>query len=188
LSSNPAPRRLRVIEMAPLFTAKRWVSVLAAASATACASTQYGATDTALDQAHRVAHRGASLFQRECAGCHGERGEGASAPRIMGQTALPEYPRERSVNTTPAAGDPEHLRLESQSRPMGAPRRDPFRTARDLHYFVSTEMPPSKQRREALTDEDYWDIVNFMLVAHGVPVPPEGVTESNASSVELPGR
>jgi cytochrome c len=170
-------------------TAKRWVVVLAAASAGACAAKQYGATDANLARARDASPRGSELFEQHCAGCHGERGESVSgAPRILGETALPEYPRERNVNATPAAGDPEHLRLESQSRPLGAPRRDPFRTARDLHRFVSTEMPPSGKQREALADKDYWDIVNFMLVAHGVSVPPEGVTESNASSVELPDR
>ena len=46
-------------------------------------------------------------------------------------------------------------------------------------------MPPSEERRAALSAEDYWAIVNFMLLAHGVQLPPEGVTEKNAASVKL---
>jgi hypothetical protein len=46
-------------------------------------------------------------------------------------------------------------------------------------------MPPSEEKRAALSPEDYWAIVTFMLFAHGVEVPPEGVTEANAGSVNL---
>ena len=46
-------------------------------------------------------------------------------------------------------------------------------------------MPPAEAARTSLSAEDYWAIVNFMLVAHGVQLPPEGVTANNASSVKL---
>ncbi len=46
-------------------------------------------------------------------------------------------------------------------------------------------MPPAEAQRSALSAADYWAIVNFMLLAHGVELPPEGVTEANASSVKL---
>jgi hypothetical protein len=104
---------------------------------------------------------------------------------VLGPGALPEYPRERNVNADPATGDPEALRLEAQSRPAGAPWRDPFRNAQDLHGFVSRNMPLPKERAGSLSEEDYWAIVNFMLLAHGVDVPPEGVTRANASAVKL---
>jgi hypothetical protein len=98
---------------------------------------------------------------------------------------LPEYPRERNINADPATGDPELLRLEAQSRPAGAPWRDPFRTAADLHAFISSKMPLPAERAGSLSDADYWAIVNFMLRAHGVELPPEGVTQANAGSVKL---
>jgi hypothetical protein len=108
-----------------------------------------------------------------------------AAPRILGAGALPEYPQERNLNADPAAGDPELLRLEAQSRPSGAPWRDPFRTAQDLHNYVSKNMPLPEDRAGSLSAEQYWAIINFMALAHGVPVPPGGVTEKNASSVRL---
>lgn len=159
---------------------------LCAGLALACSAAQYGATDAHLAQAKSASPKGAALFERQCAGCHGQRGESASsAPPILGEGALPEYPRARNVNADPTSGDPEALRLQAQSRPSGAPWRDPFRTARDLYNYVSKNMPPSEAQREALSPEDYWAIVNFMLHAHGVTLPPEGVSEKNAASVKL---
>ena len=166
--------------------APRCAFLIAAAIAAACTGTQYGATEANLAHARSTSPSGATLFGRECAGCHGQRGESRTrAPRILGEDALPEYPRPRDINADPASGDPEALRLEAQTRPAGAPWRDPFRTATDLHNFVSKKMPPSEERRAALSAADYWAIVNFMLLAHGVQVPPEGVTETNADSVKL---
>lgn len=160
--------------------------ITAAAIAGACASTQYGATDANLARARQSSPTGATLFQQKCAGCHGERGESTTgAPRILGEGALPELPRARNINADPSAGDRESLRLEARSRPAGAPWRDPFRTARDLHKFVSESMPPSDKKRKELSAEDYWAIVNFMLLAHGVAVPEDGVTEKNANEVKL---
>jgi len=166
--------------------AERRALVIIAAMAGACASVHYGATDANLARARSASPAGAALFQQRCSSCHGERGESTTgAPRILGEDALPELPKPRNVNADPAAGDRESLRLEARSRPAGAPWRDPFRTATDLHKFVSENMPPSKEKREALSAQDYWAIVNFMLVAHGVAVPPEGVTEANAGAVKL---
>jgi hypothetical protein len=103
----------------------------------------------------------------------------------MGAGALPEYPRERNLNADPAAGDPELLRLQAQTRPAGAPWRDPFRTAQDLYGYVSKKMPLPAKQAGSLSAEEYWAIINFMLLGHGVEVPPEGVTAGNASSVKL---
>lgn len=77
------------------------------------------------------------------------------------------------------------MRLEAQSRPAGAPWRDPFRSAGDLFRYVSKSMPPSADQRSSLKTEDYWAIVNFMLLAQGVQLPPEGVSAQNADSVQL---
>lgn len=151
-----------------------------------CAASQYGATDANLAKARAASPRGAALFEQRCATCHGGRGERAtSTPRILGEGALPEYPRERNPNTGLAAGDPEAMRLEAQSRPAGAPWRDPFRNAADLYRYVSKNMPPEEAARRALSPEDYWSIVNFMLLSHGVALPSEGVTDKNADAVKL---
>ena len=161
--------------------------LIAALSAAACAGTQYGATDANLARARNVSPQGATLFQAQCAQCHGERGESktSNAPRLMGEGALPEMPRARNINADPAAGDRESLRLEARARPAGAPWRDPFRSAKDVHKYVSQHMPPSEEARKALSPEDYWAIVSFVLSAHGVTLPPEGVNEQNAGAVKL---
>lgn len=165
---------------------RRYLVMTLSALAVACASVQYGATEENLTRAKSKAPRGAGAFHSQCAGCHGERGESTTgAPRVLGEGALPELPRARNVNADPAAGDRESLRLEARSRPAGAPWRDPFRTAKDLHKYVSENMPPADKKRETISAEDYWAIVNFMLTAHGVALPPEGVTEQNASAVKL---
>lgn len=103
----------------------------------------------------------------------------------MGPGALPELPAEQNINADPAAGDPELLRLRARTRPAGAPWRDPFRTAEDVFRFVSTSMPLPAEKAGSLRAEEYWAIVNFILVAHGVDVPPDGITEQNASAVKL---
>jgi cytochrome c len=167
-------------------TSKTWAFVATVAMTAACASTPHGATDANMAKAESGSPEGFASFKRNCAGCHGERGQSVSrAPRIMGQGALPEYPPEPNLNADPAAGDPELLRLRAQTRPAGAPSRDPFRTAEDLYRYVSKNMPLPADKAGALSADEYWKIINFMLLAHGVPVPPEGVTAANASSVKL---
>src|SRR5262249_51342133 len=147
-----------------------------AAIACACASAPRGATDANMAKAQSRSPDGWTSFKRSCAPCHGERGESVSrAPRILGEGALPEFPEEQSANTNPAAGDPELLKLQSQTRPAGAPSRDPFRTAEDLYRYVSKNMPLPADKAGSLSPEEYWSIIDFMLLAHGVLVPPEGV-------------
>src|SRR6188768_786296 len=149
-----------------------------------CASTPRGATDANLANAQQVVPNGFALFEQNCAGCHGKRGESQGrAPRVMGAGALPEYPPEHNLNADPAAGDPELLRLRAQTRPAGAPWRDTFRSAQDLYRYVSTSMPLPADKVGSLSSEQYWAIVNFMLLAHGAQVPPGGVTPANANSV-----
>jgi cytochrome c len=152
----------------------------------ACAASQYGATDASMARARAATPRGAELFQSQCAACHGEHGEGVSnTPPILGDDALPEYPRERNLNAGIASGDPEALRLQARARPAGAPWRDPFRTAADLFGYVSQNMPPVRDRKRALDAGDYWAIVNFMLRSQGVALPPAGVTADDAARIEL---
>jgi mono/diheme cytochrome c family protein len=161
-----------------------YVFAVAATLGLACATMPHGASETNLAQARAGAAQGWDLFKEHCSGCHGERGEGVgSAPRILGPGALPEYPRERDLNADPAAGDPELLRLRAQTRPAGAPWRDPFRTARDLEGYVSKQMPARSPG--SLSAEQYWAIINFMALAHEVAVPPGGINADNANLVKL---
>ena len=121
-----------------------------------------------------------------CAGCHGDRGQSTGgAPRIMGPGALPELPSERNYSTDPTSGDPQAIRLKAQTRHAGAPWRDPFRTAQDVFKYVSKEMPLPEKKAGSLKPEEYWAIINFMLSAHGVQLPAEGVTPANAASLKL---
>jgi hypothetical protein len=82
--------------------------------------------------------------------------------------------------------DPQQLQIQQNTRPAGAPWRDPFRNADSLYGFVSTHLP--KSRADALHPDDYWALLTFMLSAQGAQLPPEGVTTTNASSIPIPGQ
>jgi mono/diheme cytochrome c family protein len=157
---------------------------LLGAIATACAATQFGAPPAKVAEARTVTPRGADLFAKECAECHGDRGEGlAQAPAVLGPGALPVYPRDSAAAGSLAINDPEQLRIRQQTRPAGAPWRDPFRTAQDLVGFLNTH--PAKKRAEWVAPDDYWAVVTFMLAAHGSAVPAAGINADNASSVTI---
>jgi cytochrome c len=137
-------------------TFRRSGVAIAIAMLGACASAPRGATDANLARARAAAPEGAALFKRQCASCHGERGESVSAaPYVLGPDALPEYPRERNMTASPNAGDPTALRLEARTRPLGAPWRDPFRSAQDLYNYVSKSMPLPEKLAGSLSPETY---------------------------------
>jgi hypothetical protein len=151
----------------------------------ACSATQLGATDANATNARKASAPGAEVFDRECAGCHGKKGEGLSAaPNILGAGALPTYPRDSS-SSNPAMSTGSQQQNQDTSRPPGAPTRDPFRNAQDLYDYLSKRMPLPQSRAGSLKPEEYWAVTNFMLVAHGVSVPPGGVTPDNAKSVPI---
>jgi mono/diheme cytochrome c family protein len=152
----------------------------------ACSATPIGASEPNLANAQKTAGPGADLYQKECAACHGKRGEGlTNAPGIIGAGALPTYPRDESLSTNPALSNNTQQRSQDSSRPPGAPSRDPFRNAQDLFNYVSTKMPMPQSRAGSLKPEEYWAIANFMLLAHGSAVPSGGVTAANAASVPI---
>lgn len=180
------PRRFAICWRGRLPMGSRCAFVAALTLGVACATMPHGASEANLARARGGAAEGSALFQEHCAGCHGERGEGVgNAPRVLGQGALPEYPRERNINADPASGDPELLRLKALTRPAGAPWRDPFRTGQDLYRYVSKHMPLPARDAGSLAAEQYWAVINFMALAHGVDLPPEGINAGNASSVRL---
>ena len=160
-----------------------WGLSMICLSAVACSSTPPGATDANMAKAKQASAPGADLFERECAGCHGSRGEGMSAnPKTMGPGALPLYKRDPADSTNPAMQQQAQYREE---QPMGADARGQFKTAQDLFNYVSTQMPLPKSKAGSLKPEEYWAIVNFMLISHGANVPQGGITPENAASVDV---
>jgi mono/diheme cytochrome c family protein len=152
-----------------------------------CAATPSGATPVDLARGRSTTAQGAEVFANECARCHGPRGEGlAGAPSVLGPGALPLYPRDNASAGSFAMSDPEQLQIQQQTRPAGAPWRDPFRNAESFYGFVSNHLPRS--RASALKPNDYWAVVTFMLSVQGSNLPSEGVTASNAGSITIPGQ
>ena len=162
-----------------------WGIGLISLAAVACSSTPPGATDANLAKAKKMSPPGADLFQRECAGCHGNRGEGMSSnPPTMGPGALPLYKRDPTTSTNPAMQQQAQYRTNEQG--VGTDQRRPeFKTAQNLFDYVSKEMPLPKSKAGSLKPEEYWALVNFMLVSNGVEVPAGGVTAENAASVSI---
>jgi hypothetical protein len=152
-----------------------------------CAATPLGATPGDMARGRSQTAAGAEVFANECARCHGVRGEGlAGSPAILGPGALPVYPRDNASAGSFSMSDPDELQIQQQTRPAGAPWRDPFRNAELLYGFVSNHLPKSRAR--ALNQEHYWAVVNFMLAVQGSKLPPEGVTATNASTIIIPGQ
>jgi mono/diheme cytochrome c family protein len=151
-----------------------------------CAVTRMGATPDELSRARDKASQGATVFATECAGCHGDRGQGVgSVPAILGEGALPETPRNSAASDS-ASGDPQLLQLQAQARPAGAAWRDPFRTAQDLFTFLTTHMP--KGRVGEVKPQDMWALTSFMLAVQGANMPPTGAGPANANSIQIPRR
>jgi mono/diheme cytochrome c family protein len=152
----------------------------------ACTVTPLGASDTGMAKARAQAAPGADLFDRNCASCHGRRGEGlTTAPPIIGPGALSKYPRDDSPSANPALFATNANIQQDSARVPGQPSRGAFETAQDLFDYVSTRMPLPKSAAGTLKPEEYWAIVNFMVIAHGLPAPSGGVTAANAKSVSL---
>lgn len=164
----------------------RRVAVLGALAssliAAACSVTPYGASDADLERAKSSALRGASLFESQCSACHGERGEGrGSTPPIIGPGALKRYPNESSLgSSTSASSDGQRGALRPPGPEQGRPE---FVSAENLQSYLVHHMP--KIKREPLSDEDYWAVVEFMLIAHGRDVPAEGLSSRNGAKIAI---
>jgi len=148
-----------------------------------CSTAPLGATPGNLARANEAP--GAAVYKRDCAVCHGQRGEGlASNPSVMGPGALQKYARDPSTTTNPAMQNIAEQQRKS-SLPTGADVRGTFQTAADVQRYVSQQMPLPKSKAGSLSPEDYWAVVTFMLMGHGVVVPPGGVNEGNAATVKV---
>ncbi len=105
--------------------------------------------------------RGQVVYSQQCAACHGAAGQGtADAPALVGAGALARVPRADSA------------------------RQSEFRTALDVAQFVTQNMPPDPERRQAIAEQDYWAILAFALSANGV-VLQQPVTAQNAQQIVL---
>jgi hypothetical protein len=148
----------------------------------ACASLRLGATDVQLATGHDRAPSGASVFAAECVRCHGQKGEGvAGSFAIFGPGSLPEFPRDTS---TAVVSDPQQIMIAQQTRPEGAPWRDPFRNAQDLFNFVKIHLP--KDRTAQMKTDDYWAVVTFIFAVRGADVPAGGINADNARDLPIP--
>jgi len=165
----------------------RHAGMLVLTAALGCATVKPGATPDDLSRARGQSAQGATVFANECASCHGARGEGlASAPAVLGPGALPEFPRDTGGIGDPTITDPQLIQIQAQTRPAGAPWRDPFRNAQDLYTFTTTHLP--KSRAPYVKDADYWAVVGFMMAAQGVTLPPAGLGPAIAASIPIPKR
>ena len=151
-----------------------------------CTVTPLGATDDGIAKARAASAPGASEYDEECSSCHGKRGEGlTTAPALMGSGALPTFPRDDSSSSSGAFATSGQVQGGDAARVPGQSKRDPFRTAQDVYDYVSSRMPLPKSKAGTLKPEEYWAIVNYILVANAITVPAGGVTEANAKSVAL---
>ncbi len=158
--------------------------LLGSAALVACSATAPGASDATLAQAKSRATHGASVFANACARCHGPRGEGlAVAPGIIGANALPRYPRDNTG--AQQFQDPQVLQRQAQLRVPGAASRKEFVSALDLHDYLTKHLTMVRSADAAvLGAEDYWALVNFILIAHGSPVAAE-ISPDNAGTVPI---
>ncbi len=105
---------------------------------------------------------GGKLYGQHCANCHGDSGQGAKAPRVVGlaQGALPlDPPADRKY------------------------RKGKFVTVADVADFVVANMPPGKGG--SLPADQYWDILAFDLHANGVDLP-QPLTADLARTLTIP--
>jgi mono/diheme cytochrome c family protein len=150
----------------------------------ACSSGVRGAADQDLTAAKARSSKGAEIFERDCASCHGKRGEGSkSAPPLMGSGALP-VKRVQRIDSA-ALNDPilrERLQRETVPGTTGEKEaRARFNSAKDIYDYFTTDHRDIGGA--SLTPEEVLATLTFVLTAHGLAVPETGLTEENATSV-----
>ena len=163
-------------------TSSLFAIVSAVALFAGCAVRSFGASDANLEHARGSAAIGAGLFESQCASCHGEHGEGrGNVPAIMGPGALRRQPlvdplTQSAYSSTDGQRGAVHPPAPEQGRPE-------FVSAASLEAYLVFHMP--KIKRQPLTEEDYWALVQFMLIAHGSEVPQEGISADNGARVVI---
>ena len=143
------------------------IAVCSILLATACASSKAGApeaTHAGAPAAATVAEAqiaaGAALYSANCAGCHGDAGEGTSdGPPVVGDGAFPLDPR------------------------PGQQRDTQFRTALDVFVWTDANMPPKNPG--SIGDADLLAIMAFALSANGVELDADGLNGDSAALIVL---
>jgi cytochrome c len=108
------------------------------------------------------AQRGAVVYGKRCASCHGDAGQGgAHAPAVVGAGALPLDP------------------------PSGAKfRKARFVTVADVAEFVTKNMPPNAPG--SLSGEDYINVLAFDLKANGIDLGDKKLDGALATTLVIP--
>lgn len=104
--------------------------------------------------------RGATLYGKHCAKCHGDAGQGTDkGPAVVGEGALPKDPR------------------------PGAKRQVVFSTAYDIGAWAMKHMPAD--RPGSLAPEEYLAILAFDLKANGVELGTDPLTMERLPSIVI---
>ncbi len=127
------------------------------------------------------ADAGAVLYYYRCMACHGDKGQGLST-EWRAQWDVEHQDCARST-CHGARHPPEGFTLPKNFAPalVGANTLTRYENAQALFDFVSTRMP--YQSPGALTQQEYWQLVAFLLREHGVSV--RTVDETNARAISL---
>jgi cytochrome c len=107
---------------------------------------------------------GQKVYGAQCAGCHGNSGEGTKdGPAVVGldKGALPLAPP-----------------------PTAKYRKTEFKTVADIADFVVKSMPPKAPG--SLTAEEYWAILAFDLKANGIDLGDKKLDGELAKTLEVP--
>ena len=103
---------------------------------------------------------GSTVYKDSCSSCHGTKGEGDSAPAIVGMKALPLAP------------------------PAGAKtRKTEFKNAADLESFVKSAMPIDAPG--SLTDAQAFAVVAWELHKTGTDIGGVPLDASNAAAIHV---
>ena len=84
--------------------------------------------------------------------------------------------------------DPNQVQRQASQRVPGTPSRRELVTALDLEQHLEEHVKDLSTRQttpQAWSQQDYWSLVTFMLIAHGANVPASGVNADNASNVTI---
>ena len=133
-----------------------------APAAPATASAAPGSAPASANSFQTQVADGGKLYGQHCANCHGDSGQGAKAPRVVGisQGALPlDPPADRKY------------------------RKNKFVTVADVAEFVVANMPPGKGG--SLPADQYWDILAFDLHANGIDLQ-QPLTADLAKTLTIP--
>lgn len=148
----------------------------------ACAG-QKGATEQQLAAARQKSGEGSTLYKEHCAECHGQRGEGQpGVPHVMGPSALPVKVKQKAPDSSQMNDPAMRDRIQRTAVPGGGQEmRIRFNTAADIFKYMTEDHPGLSN---PVSDDQMWQVLTFMLDAHGLKVPPGGLTADNAASVK----